>query len=502
VRQTFTGSWDDSGIMVPFFRPLTIAWYALRFELFGLNSEAHHIVSLSLFVLAALLAAAFAFSATRSRLLPFTVIVAFITHPAMPYAQVAWITNQMHLLASLLVLGGLVWAQHAAGRGLAWWLPLLLIATAAFMVKEDCIMLLPAVIVIHWLRRRIVDRTLPPVPIAFVGLAVVLVAALVLYRQDALGGMGGYGRPTAEQAWSNFSRGLRGVFSLAPAHRPWQGVASWFATLLPFAALLAARRASRGTVFTMAAGFAAAVLFNAPFALVTKSEQMHLVALGASLVFGGSAGALIQAARGRLLKAAAALVLAAGFAACAAVSRHITTDFAPFGPIVRSHDEIVLGWGAVPDELRDYVKRKGAPGAAERLSPNPQRELRLAGFGFHNYETSPDGVRYRWMRLPHAVIHVMPGAQSLVIPLRHERGAFGEPARVSISVNGRVVDRMVLDDGTWRYSTVPLRGQLPRFARTHEVAIEIPRVWVPADVIPGSADPRPLGLQVGVPVVR
>jgi hypothetical protein len=43
-------------------------WYALRFELFGIDSEAHHLVSLGLFALAAVLAGTFILLATGSRL--------------------------------------------------------------------------------------------------------------------------------------------------------------------------------------------------------------------------------------------------------------------------------------------------------------------------------------------------------------------------------------------------------------------------------------------------
>ena len=40
VLDTFHGPWDASGIEVPFYRPLTIAFFALRFEAFGLNAVA------------------------------------------------------------------------------------------------------------------------------------------------------------------------------------------------------------------------------------------------------------------------------------------------------------------------------------------------------------------------------------------------------------------------------------------------------------------------------
>jgi hypothetical protein len=108
----------------------------------------------------------------------------------------------------------------------------------------------------------------------------------------------------------------------------------------------------------------------------------------------------------RALQYATTLVLLAGFAACAALSRHISTDFAPFGPIVRSHDEIVLGWGVVPDELRDYIRRKSEPDAPRTLSPNPKDELRLIGFGFHGYEPGGERPPQRWMAGPSARIYV------------------------------------------------------------------------------------------------
>jgi len=498
VLRTFTGSWDTSGIMVPFYRPLTIAFYALRFEAFGLNAEAHHAASLVLFALAALLAALFALRATGSAGVAAGVLVAFVVHPSMPAAQVAWVTNQMHLLASLLVLSGLVWWQVAARRGLAWWLPLLVIATAAFMVKEDCVMLLPAIVTIHWLYRRSVDRTVPPVPKPFVAAAVLLVGGLLLLRQEALGELGGYGRRGVEQAWHNFTLGLKRVFWLVHARLAWQKPAGWFAALLPAAALAAWWWTPRGTRFVILSGAALALLFNLPFVLVTKHEQMHLVALGAALVFGGAAAAILQTLRRRPLRIVAGVVLAAGFTMHALVGRSFTANFAPFGPVVLSHDVFVQEWAAVPRELREYLERKKEPGAAGRLSPNPVDELRLVGFGLHETETAPDGTRYRWMRQPRAEMHVTSAASAVTIPIRHERGAFGEPAHVTISLNGRVVDTMAIDDGEWKHSRISLRGlKTPALARMHRITIEIPHAWVPARVIPASTDERVLGLQIG-----
>src|SRR4051794_15341809 len=60
VLRTFCGPWDASGIEVPFYRPLTILLYAVRFAVFGLNSEGYHALSLAMFAVAAVLVGIFA----------------------------------------------------------------------------------------------------------------------------------------------------------------------------------------------------------------------------------------------------------------------------------------------------------------------------------------------------------------------------------------------------------------------------------------------------------
>lgn len=55
VRGSFHGSWDTTGVMVPFYRPLTVAFHAVRFELLGLDARRHHALSLTLFACCAAL---------------------------------------------------------------------------------------------------------------------------------------------------------------------------------------------------------------------------------------------------------------------------------------------------------------------------------------------------------------------------------------------------------------------------------------------------------------
>jgi hypothetical protein len=123
VASTFSGIWDSTGIEVKFYRPLTVVLFAVRFYFFGLNADAYHTLSLVMFGLAAvmlgLLARAFLGSTAGGAF----AIAAFALHPAMPYAAVAWVTNQMHLLQMLVVFTALLWWCFVRRRSVAWWAP-------------------------------------------------------------------------------------------------------------------------------------------------------------------------------------------------------------------------------------------------------------------------------------------------------------------------------------------------------------------------------------------
>jgi hypothetical protein len=501
VRAAFHGPWDPSGVELPFYRPLTIAFFAGRFELFGLDARAHHAASLALFALAALLTGAFVWQLSRRLTAAAFAALVFATHPSMPYALAAWITNQMHLLETLTVLAALCWWFAVRARHAGWWLPLLLMGTAAFLIKEDGVMLLPAIAALHGLRRRLIEPALAPVPRTFLALAALLIAALLLARHAALEGLESYAVPTAAGGWRNFWWGLDRVFRLVPPDRPWQPVASWFAMLLPVAGLLAWRRTAPEVRFVLGAGAILATAFNVPFVFTTKLEQLHLVATGAVLVLAGSAACLMSALTSRAWRAGAGLVLAGGIASFATVARDISTDFAPDGPIALSLDEIVRQWAAVPEELREYLRRKPDAIKDGTFSPNPLDTLAVVAFGLHPPERSPDGVTYRWMAQPWIELHIAPDARLAEIPLRHEFRAFREPARARVFADGRLVDTLLLADGSWRVTRFALLAA-GTSRRSHRVRLTIPHAWQPSSIIPGSTDERTLGLQVGEILIR
>jgi hypothetical protein len=507
VLATFHGPWDRTGVMVTFYRPLTVAFSALRFELFGLNSVAHHALSLTMFAVAGILAATLVYAVTGRVLAAILATLFFVCHPAMPYSLVAWVTNQMHLQQILVVLAALLWAHAVRRRTLIWWLPLLLFAAAAFAIKEDGIMLLPSIVALHQVKRLTTERDLPRAPAAFLIVSVLLLAALMWLRSQFLGELGGYSRLSLQRGWTNVSGAVYGVYRLIPADRDWQPLASAFATWLPLLAVAAWRWISQAARWCLMGGAAIAILFAAPFVFAVKPEQVYMLGLGYAIVLTGAAiGGFDLAARTVARSAAAVLVagiVIAALASFTAVTRAITRDFEPFGPLVLGHDDIVRTWGSVPAEIKDYLERKRAAGASARPSPNVLDELDVATFNTHGRDVTPDGVPYMWMARTWCEIDIAANAREVTIPLRHEIGIFRDPAHVRIEADGRLADELTLTSSEWRHSTIALRrATVPRLGRMHRIRITLNRVWRPMDIIPGSQDGRALGLQVGTPSIR
>jgi hypothetical protein len=503
VSHAFHGPWDAAGIERPYYRPLTIAFYAARFEVLGINATAHHALSLLLFALAATLTGWFVLGLSRSPAAAVLTVLFYVVHPAMPYSLVAWVTNQMHLLESLVIVSALIWWDAVRNRSVVWWLPLLGFAAAALLIKEDGVMLLPCILALHAIRRRIGDERLSPVPRLFIVASGGLLLLLIAIRALALSRTPPIRSPSIELALHNYFYGLNGVLRLVPADRRWQLAASWFVSLAPVAAMLMWRRLSPGARLTLLSGLAIALLFNVPFVFITKAEQMHVVALGAVLILAGACAGLIEATRRRDIRSIVWAACAAAIVCLGAVARDIARDFEPYGPVVRAHDEMVRGWMAVPLELREYLTRKNSPPAARRLPADPSMALDVVSFGLHEPERSGEGIAYRWMTGQRTEMLVTNRARTIMIPLRHAIELFRQPTRARITADGHLVDEILFDTSEWRMSTTALpQTRAARLARMHRIVIDIDHDWSPAAIIPGSQDARTLGLQVGVLQVR
>jgi hypothetical protein len=491
----WSGSWDPTGIESPFYRPLTTAFMAARFEAFGVNATAYRWLTLAMFAATAALFGLWVLGVAGSTRAGILGTAWFCCYPTFAYSLTGWVMHQMHLLETLLVLGGLLWWWHCKSRPLRWWLPLLVLQLAAMLVKEDGAMLTLAILAVHGLYRVMIDPDVRPAPRVFVAAGLTALLGFVLARRAILGGMGGYGVPAWAEMQQNFAAGLERVFFQTPARRPGQALVSVAVRLLP---LLAAwpliRVSNRRFAFLGAAGVGMALLFNAPFIFVSKPEQYHLVGLGACFVLvacASSIAGVAEAPRIRAIVWAFAIAISPVFAR---VAIHAASDFAPCSARTLYTNAIVRDWGAVPAEIRAGLPTAAASCDAGAANPADLPAVVFGAWGFEDVA----GVPARWTS-GRVTVLVKPDTLRVRLPMRAMLGPLGgAPARVRARVGRHQVLDLVLSDERWRCPqiAVDVRSASP-LKRSAVVELEVSPTWVPADELAGSTDRRALGIRLG-----
>jgi hypothetical protein len=121
-------------------------------------------------------------------------------------------------------------------------------------------------------------------------------------------------------------------------------------------------------------------------------------------------------------------------------------------------------------------------------------DLSRVSYGFHNWELEGGERRVRWTSR-RARFYVRPTVRRVRVPLRallpHSDWSF----TVDISLNGRVVDQVRVENDRWHEVSLELPPrESPRYER---VDLRIGPAWHPSDELPGSADRRELGVKVG-----
>lgn len=465
LARAFHATWDPSGIEPRFYRPLTIAFHAARFAAFGLNAHAYHVLSLCLCAAAALAMGAFVWLASRRRAAGAVACLAFVVHPSLAIAGVAWVMNQMHLLEAIVIFAGLTWWFLVRRRSAAWWTPLLGFQVTAMLINEDGILLLPAIAILHATRRRMLEPDLPRVPRAVMVTIAAVAFAVFAVRTLVLGGIGGYGHLTlarvgrepltlASQALFYQLDSLAGVFGLSEGLLRWPPAASAFAALLVAAGIACWRRADPTSRYLMVSGVLLTLLFDLPMMFGTKPQQLHLIAAGTAILFTGSAMAMLDGARTRALRTPVALLLIAGAIVMAFASRTLGARYAPFSSDVLATDEKVIGWESMPAELREYLRRKPGAGPAG-VSANP---------------ASLDAVTFR-VAADRLDIYVTRGATAVDVLLRRGPEEIAGSARVEIRADG-VASTIELPAGAWRPVRLPLvPASASRIGRMHRLVI-------------------------------
>ncbi|MEZ5318885.1 MAG: hypothetical protein R2752_15905 [Vicinamibacterales bacterium] len=500
LGQVLAGTWDPAGIEVPFYRPVTVWWYALRFDLLGLNARAQHAVSIAGMGLCAVLVGVFVRRETGRARAGWWATVLYAVHPALVYAQGAWLTDQMHLLASLTVLAALLVWQRVRNGGAAGWLLLAALQVLAFGIKEDTIMLLPALVVLTVLRARFVgDASRPRIP-ALLLVAGVLVA-LVLLRQWALGGLGGYRLPTAAQAWENFHLGLDGVLRVVPVRRPWQAAASAVSTgLLAAGALTALVRRPAHATWLFVAGLTIAVAFDLPFALVTKAEQLHLVTLGAVIALTGAIEIVLTSLQAPALRRLATATAAAGVLTFVPLTRDFASDFQPCSAETLRTDGRVLDWGSVPAGIREWLAGKPARCAAGEV-PSLLDDVEVVAWTY-GPELDERGEVFRWTS-DQATLLVARSATEVPLDVRATAASRERPVTVVAGQAGGAAATLTLESGDWTRITVALAPDWRLVLQgTTRIDLAVSPVFVPREVDPASPDQRRLGVQLRIGEVR
>lgn len=92
--------------------------------------------------------------------------------------------------------------------------------------------------------------------------------------------------------------------------------------------------------------------------------------------------------------------------------------------------------------------------------------------GLREWETAADGTRYRWTG-GHASFFVPSDANAVEIPVRTNFDtANSGPVVVTVTLDDRLVDRIVLTDAAWRYSLFRLPPPGGRRARRIDVRVD------------------------------
>lgn len=117
--------------------------------------------------------------------------------------------------------------------------------------------------------------------------------------------------------------------------------------------------------------------------------------------------------------------------------------------------------------------------------------------GFYEWETAEDGTRFKWSG-QYASLFVPGDVRAAHIPMR-----MPPPARAVTPIgvelmSGALPKGRVLITDVWADIYVPL-GDVPTPKGYRRVDLRVDRVWQPAVYIPGSADLRNVGVQVGEP---
>jgi len=367
----WTGGWDPSGVWPVFYRPMSIVVYDTMFRLFAHHGAWLHLVNLLELWLAACLLRVFVERETASGGLALIAAVLLVLHPETPTSLAAWISQQFHLVALLWVLAAmLAWQRRRTSGASGWRVPLAAL-TMGVLMKEDVLMVAPALVVWQAIRARTVGDTPSPSRTVF-ALVGGWIALYVMLRTAALGAIGGYESPSFGRWLLNIVDGPLFAFGML-----WIPSAHGISVLsaLGVAALLwlmwrARRHATSSLIALGLYGITLGVLANVPLVLVSGHTRLYLMTLGATLAMTAAIGIVMagyQRTRGELPRWVVGGALA--WAIVMAMANWANTNtFAPCAPEVMQRNEEALSWDITSEAARAGILQDMA--ACTSLTPH------------------------------------------------------------------------------------------------------------------------------------
>lgn len=317
LLRVWHGSWDLSGIVPTFYRPLAVWTDTAAYYAFGFNEAALRFIALAQLAIGAALFGEFVRREADSLVLGAFAAAAYAAHPVVSASAGPWWFEQNHRLAVICVAAALL-SWQSRRTSLAWisWWPAHAWILAGSLFKEDVLTLSPLLLVLQWWRARTMRDVARPSAV-LIGATAGAGAAWFALRWWLLGAIAsgpiGLAQPTTTDIAHNMGRGLwmtfvriRPSFGRADVPLAHDVISVVLISALLIGAWMWRRGAAPTATLLMGYGAATALAFNVLVSIASSPTRYQFIAMGAVLFLAGVVAALTSA---RIATAAAIVVV-------------------------------------------------------------------------------------------------------------------------------------------------------------------------------------------------